>query len=249
MWSLAQRRYRYPGARLCLPCSRPATLTSPCDVELMIGGRLIRLTFDPSDQGDVASLFENFIELEIAEHFLKSIKHAVCFGAHIGTFVLALLARNPGCQIVALEPNPRNFQLLQQNLAQNGFQANLLPYAFGAFCGESWFTCDVSNDGHLITSPDAKATNLMRVETVNVDFFAQEFFRNLEFVEMDIEGAEWLVLPHLLDRLSSGCRVFFEAHNIASHQRQLDAILSSRRTTFCQEKRVGPHGLVFLVLS
>jgi FkbM family methyltransferase len=68
-------------------------------------------------------------EKEEIEVFLQNLKHAaVCMdiGANVGLYTC--LAANLGKPVIAVEPLPRNLQLLRRNLAANGFTSvEVLP--------------------------------------------------------------------------------------------------------------------------
>lgn len=43
----------------------------------------------------------------------------VDIGAHVGAFSITIARRWPDVRVIAYEPNPRNFEFLQQNIAEN----------------------------------------------------------------------------------------------------------------------------------
>ncbi|MGC8740335.1 MAG: FkbM family methyltransferase [Candidatus Sumerlaeaceae bacterium] len=243
LWQLACIRYRYPGLRLLSVFLGKPGPARDVVVGLRVKGRLLRLQFDPSDSGDVASVFENFIELPLPEKYMQNIHRAVCLGGHIGTFALALLARNPDCRVVIFEPNARNRDFLLRNLQLNGFRAEVRPEAVWIKAGKVRFLTRESNAGKILTAESDSDENAITVEAVDVRQLDDKLLSQVQFVEMDIEGAEWEILPLLLPKLSPGCIVYFEAHHVDQHWHEL---VTLRNTHPCQSwslGRIGSHEL------
>lgn len=243
MWQLAANRYHYPGLSKLARMFGLRESEELAAVELWVHGRRIRVHFDPCDVGDVASIFENFIELPVPEKHLRNIRYAACFGGHIGTFALALLARNPDCKLTVFEPSSRNRTLLAQNLKENGFDAVIRPEAIWTSSGHVQFTKTVSNAGRVVSTRERDEQEVTTVASVDVKMLDDVFLRQLDFIEMDIEGAEWEVLPPLLSRVRPGCRIYFEAHDCEMHGRRLHAIETIRPCRSFSLGKVGNHEL------
>ncbi len=110
-------------------------------------------------------------------------------GANIGYYTV--LAAPACCTVVAFEPEPGNFALLQHNLAINGItNAEPVRAAAGRASGEaSLFLSDVNQGDHRLYR------NEERAEAVTVRTFAlDDWFRNrdprIDLVKMDTQGSE-----------------------------------------------------------
>ena len=113
-------------------------------------------------------------------------------GAHIGEFtVAAAAAMGPDCEVHSFEPDPRNFQILQDNVARNGLNRVVLnPCAVGETAGEARF--------HLGKDPTASSIGLesqtvevVSVPVVNLSEYAREHrLQRVDVLKIDVEGAE-----------------------------------------------------------
>ena len=121
----------------------------------------------------------------------------VDIGAHIGyyTRLLADLV-GPSGRVLAFEPNPENFSVLQKNMTLPKYRhVELFNYAVGA--EESMLPLYVSpgNSNHSLIQGYTQAEGVISVRCVKLDSFLQE--RGIEqigFIKSDTEGAEPLVL-------------------------------------------------------
>ena len=103
------------SARTCRKWVKPETLDFGC----------FQLTIDPTDFGgqmyrDPAYWAElnSPLELEIVQRFRPNLFLDV--GANYGFTTLVHHSLNPGCSLVAIEPDPRIAKFLRQNLQANG---------------------------------------------------------------------------------------------------------------------------------
>src|SRR5206468_8794478 len=76
--------------------------------------------------GDVISdciAFTGVYELKLSRHLLRLASHGgtmIDVGAHLGYFSLLWAGTNRANRCVAVEPSPRNIELLNRNVARNG---------------------------------------------------------------------------------------------------------------------------------
>lgn len=113
-------------------------------------------------------------------------------GAHIGYYTLltAELVGNRG-KVFAFEPGPDNFALLEKNVAANGYKNVILTAkAVSDKSGEiKLFLAEESSVSHRIGDPgDGRKT--IYVEAITIDDFFQDYNGKVNFIKMDIEGAE-----------------------------------------------------------
>jgi len=123
---------------------------------------------------------------------------ALVFGGHIGTIVVPLSSHCS--ELVALEPNPRAFEMLQLNVAMNGCE-NVVLANFAANDKEEMldFVVQYANSGgsgrvavHDVTwqkdGHDGK-TERIQVPAAPLDTALQDYHFDLVF--MDCEGSEY----------------------------------------------------------
>lgn len=138
----------------------------------------------------------------------------VCFdvGANIGTMSVHLGRRvGQGGRVHAFEPVPRVRGRLEENVRRNGLEAvvNIWPIALSDRQGHATMLAapeGISNqgEGSLVGGERSGLGDRFEVETMSIDAFVErEEIRRIDFMKVDIQGAE----PLLLAR---GKRVFGE---------------------------------------
>jgi FkbM family methyltransferase len=138
-------------------------------------------------------------------------------GAFIGLYTIAVGLRLRGSgQVVAFEPDTRNFSLLREHVKLNKLESAVELY-HAAVCdkdGESYFLANGSSESHLVSSGH-KDTAMVDVVTLD------SVFRNrrIDVLKIDVEGYERTVLSGAHNVLRTpGLRpraVFVEVHPYA----------------------------------
>lgn len=126
---------------------------------------------------------------------------AIDCGANIGVSLLYIKVRAPQARVLCFEPNPAARAVLEKNVAANGWNetVRVLPYALGKEKG----TVDFFVDSDMATSSGgslarySKNKNKLTSYTVEVDTLSRYIDGALDFLKMDIEGAEFAVLEEL----------------------------------------------------
>jgi FkbM family methyltransferase len=128
--------------------------------------------------------------------WLKQLLHAdsrvVFAGAHIGA-VLIPLARISGTRsIVAYEPSPRNFRLLNMNLALNDIDGVVTRNAaLGGTVGQIQFTENSINTGNSRVAP---GNGEITVSLDTLDRTIPAEWSSIDLIVMDTEGSEVAVM-------------------------------------------------------
>lgn len=147
-------------------------------------------------------------------------------GSHIGLSVAWFKQRFPQARIIAFEPDPESFQLLRTNVAVNGFEGvELLNVAVASERGTALFYGEFG-----VAAPMASAHSLRRdwgtqrsdqsiqVSTVSLaDYIAGP----VDYLKVDIEGAELDVMTSIQTRLPLVAAVGLEFHG-TGHQARTD---------------------------
>ena len=136
-------------------------------------------------------VFEPF-ETEICKRDIKPGDIIVDIGANIGyyTLIFARLVGSKG-KVYAFEPDPTNFELLRANVEANGYKNVVLEQK--AVSSKEWeATLHLSQgnlgDHRLYDSLDDRDTIL--VEAIALDRYFENIEREIDFIKMDIQGAE-----------------------------------------------------------
>lgn len=139
-------------------------------------------------------------------------------GAHSGFYTL-LLSKLVGPQghVIAFEPLPVNFRILEENIALNGLKnVTARREAVGERSGELKFEVPGQEDS-LVAGPfrDDDARGVIDVPVVSLDDFLFERGLKVDLIKMDVEGAEDDVMrgaQRMLETFHPGMAV--ELHNV-----------------------------------
>lgn len=125
-------------------------------------------------------------------------------GANVGMATLYFLWRYPRAEVHAFEPDAATFSLLQRNITVNGLNAaRAHQAAVSDRDGQIAFYRDDSDPGHpmMSTMPGRMRGTDATVESVALSSFLERELpeREIDFLKLDIEGAEDAVLRDLAE--------------------------------------------------
>ena len=174
---------------------------------------------------DCLSFIFQFKEIFVKEYYCfksKSVNPVIydC-GANIGISVLYFKSLFKDAKLKAFEADKNIARILQENLKRNGINdAEIIPKAV-------W----IDNDGieFALSGADAGSIygnhNKVAVESVRLrDLIEKEDY--IDFLKMDIEGAEVNVIPDCSDVLYKIENLFIEFHSFTDYPQKLDSIIS-----------------------
>jgi FkbM family methyltransferase len=154
------------------------------------------------------------VELNQFLSFLKP-NDVVCdVGANIGTYAIrAAFKIAPGGHVYAFEPLKENQEMLLNSISQN--QAKNIT-VIGSVVGDENGTVSFSSNGRnssaKISADNQRDAKILPI--ITLDSFAEEYqIKRLDWIKMDIEGAEPLVLkgiPNCIERFKPS--FLFENH-------------------------------------
>lgn len=146
-------------------------------------------------------------------------------GANIGLSVIFFKRLFPRSKIVAFEPDPDIYELLKKNAVAQGYadvdlrqsavwirDEDLTFYSEGSLSGST--EVDFLNLGHAKTIHGERLKSLL-----------QKLGR-VDFLKIDIEGAETQVLRDIESELTNVDNLFFEFHSIPGKPQELGNLLS-----------------------
>jgi len=168
------------------------------------------LYLDPYDSLDLSinDRYESF-ERRVMDAEVKSGNVVLDIGANIG-FLTLHLARlvGPEGRVYAFEPDPANFSLLKRNVSVNGYRNVVaVPKALSDRNDKTrLYLCETNVGDHRIyDSGDPRPS--VEVEAVRLDEYFAEPRPRIDFLKIDIQGAELLALRGMERTLQESSQV------------------------------------------
>lgn len=146
-------------------------------------------------------------------------------GANIGTFTVFMKQRFPQSRIVAFEPDPVVFQVLERNVRRCCSIDNVTlvnAAVLDRAASRVAFVADHCDAGHVTTAGDNTAT--LEVQAVRL---RDQLAEPCDLLKLDIEGAEVDVILDCEDALARVPLVFTEYHSYANRPQRLHELLSA----------------------
>lgn len=172
------------------------------------------------------SLFGVFepTETELVKKYVKKGDTVLDIGGHIGyyTLLFAKLVGETG-KVFAFEPNPESFSLLKKNVEVNGYyHVTLVQKAVAHETGKTkLYIVKYKNfpTDCIIWDPGGGAT-FIEVDTVRLDDYFKGRNVKVDFIKMDVDGAEGGVLQGIDNLLKQnyGVKIILEIWPIAQAQ-------------------------------
>ncbi|OGM22849.1 hypothetical protein A2961_01665 [Candidatus Woesebacteria bacterium RIFCSPLOWO2_01_FULL_39_21] len=153
-------------------------------------------------------VFEKF-ETELIKKEIKQGNIVLDIGSNIGyyTLIFAKLVGYNG-KVFAFEPDPTNFAILKKNIEINGYKnVVLINKAVSNITGGlKLFLCEDNKGDHRIyDSKDGRKS--IEIESVRIDDYFKNLNNKINFIKMDIQGAEY-------DALKGMCRFLNRNKNV-----------------------------------
>lgn len=181
-----------------------------------VTGRRLELVDGPSFVWTYHEIYKEEIYAFRARH---PAPYIVDGGANIGLSVLYFKQLYPESEIVAFEPDPPIFAVLERNLAVAGVGGvRLVAGALWSSETTLAFHAEGADGGHL--SAESEAT--IRVKTVCLSDYLD---RPVDLLKLDIEGAETEVLLAAANQLAQVERVYVEYHSRVGERQTLPELL------------------------
>ena len=149
-------------------------------------------------------------------------------GSNIGGAILYYKHIYPKARVIGFEPDPTIFPYLQENVSRNGLQdVQLVQAALAAKEMTLTFYSDGRSGSYLAgtrsADPSSQHWTKYDVPCIRLRNFLNE---PVDFLKMNIEGAEWEVLEDIEDVLRNIEAMVIEYHHLPGLPRTLHKILA-----------------------
>jgi len=157
---------------------------------------------------DSLCIIRDILHEQIYDKYYKLTDNDVVIdvGAHVGIFTLK--ATQEAKLVIAVEPEPHNYRLLKYNVTMNNISnAICLNTALANFNGYIDLYIDRNSLGHSVVPELRKrfvSKRKIRVKAMKLDSLVKELgLEKVDFIKIDVEGAELNVLEGALETLRS----------------------------------------------
>lgn len=165
-------------------------------------------------------LKELFVE-ELYRQKLGAHPFVIDCGANVGLSIIYLKQLSPDAEIIAFEPDESNFVLLTKNIASFNYTGVSLRKE--AVWKENT-TLRFSNEGSMSSKITDHQTDQSReVKAVRLKDLLT---RTVDFLKVDIEGAEFDVMMDVADQLHHVRNMFVEYHGVFGQEKELNGLLT-----------------------
>jgi FkbM family methyltransferase len=143
-------------------------------------------------------------------------------GANIGISTLYFAINNPQSTVYAFEPDKIIFELLSKNVQDNQLKNVVLNNQ--AVWTEN---CELSfsNKGSEASQIDTTGASTTKVNAIQLSSFLSKF-EKIDFIKMDIEGAEYNVIQDCANELHKVDNLFLEYHGTNAETEKLTTLLN-----------------------
>lgn len=153
----------------------------------------------------------------------RSVPFVIDCGANIGLLSLYTKQLYPNAEVTCFEPDPTIYRYLKSNIQSSGYQ-NVHTIGKGVWDKKESATFSVDQDstaGSVIVGDSARAT--IEVELTDI---RDHLTREVDFLKIDVEGAELRVLESIKCDLHNVANIFVEYHCYEGQEQCLGKLVS-----------------------
>ena len=181
---------------------------------------------------------ELVLELLQNHQCLTQGKTALDIGSNIGTQTIYMMLSGQFSNVVAIEPEPRNFKILNLNLALNNFEQSVKPLmvAVGEADGEMPLYLNSDNfscGGHSLVPQSSAA--VVKVQTRTVHSILQDAGirpEEISFCWIDVEGFDELCLRQFVNAAGPLVPIFTEIGHDSDGKEGAERFLAFINSTY-----------------
>ncbi|HMP92733.1 MAG TPA: FkbM family methyltransferase [Phnomibacter sp.] len=163
---------------------------------------------------------QEIFEQGIYSQSFKSKPYIIDGGANVGLSAIYFKHLAPGAIIDAFEPDPVNAQLFMKNTA---YMANVTLHQCALWKENTMLNFEM--DGSMSSRLNAEGKDGKKIQQVQAVRLKDRLEKEVDFLKLDIEGAEYEVLKDIEDRLHLVKSMFVEYHGTYAQNNELLEIL------------------------
>jgi FkbM family methyltransferase len=142
-------------------------------------------------------------------------------GSNIGLSIIYFKKLYPYAKIIGFEPDLNIFNILRFNLSKFKIEdTELYPKAVWVNDKPLIFRKNDSVGGHII---DIEGDNTVKIEAIRLKDF---LYQNIDFLKIDVEGAEFEILKDCKDELKNVDNIFIEYHSFHQYPQMIGELLT-----------------------
>lgn len=187
-------------------------------VEITLFSRKFKLPDSASFLFQYNEIFNSQIYKFVANN---SKPYIIDCGANIGLSIIYFKKLYPNAKIIGFEPDKQIFDVLTYNI--NSFnlkEISLINKALWNLETTIKFFAEGSDGGRIAVKGDRE--NIVKIQTTSLRKYIN---KTVDFLKIDIEGAETRVLENCEDLLHRVDKIFIEYHSFLKETQSLDKIL------------------------
>lgn len=152
--------------------------------------------------------FPEYEEMTFIQQVIKNGDTVIDVGANIGAISVLAAGSGANTKVYAFEPTPNLVPLIAENISINQFQDRITIHDMAISNQEGsidFVLTGESEVNHIATTQLLPGQTVKKVSTITLDTFAQKNNINqIDFLKVDVEGAELLVFQGAKKLLETG---------------------------------------------
>lgn len=162
------------------------------------------------------NIFESHIVNSVIKGIVEKSTYILDVGANIGCHAVSYGNFNPNCKVWAFEPQSKLYDILERNVERNNLGDRVKTFrcavahasaraTLASFDKVFDYTNGVVNKGGIGFGEGGEATDVITIDSLNLP--------GLDFMKIDVEGAEGLVIMGAAETIKKYKPVIFFEHN------------------------------------
>lgn len=143
-------------------------------------------------------------------------------GGYIGISALFFKLQYPHAKIIVFEPDSKNFKLAKENIESWKYK-DIELYQKAVWTNNDYIEFYESNSMASSVHPLGTKGNLVKIPAIRLKDFLEQ---KVDFLKIDIEGAEYEVMLDIKNNLSNVEKMFVEYHGYYNEMNKLNSILN-----------------------